>query len=369
MAKKKEAPAAAPVEKERVLRVGVIGQGRSGRNMHTEFLKDYSKKFKIVAVCDFLKDRCDRAKKEYGCKTYQDYHKMFNDKSLKLDLIVNSSFSHMHPLIAKEAMLAGYDVITEKPLGQTADEIRELISVSKTTGRILAPFQQSRFAPYYQTVCNVIRSGVLGNIKMIKVAFNGFSRRYDWQTLQSFHAGGLYNTGPHPLDQVLGLIGRDIMPNVWCKMDTVTTLGDAEDFCKMMLSYPGRPIIDFEVCSNTNFSPYAYQVYGTYGSLCGSTSHLDWKYYKPEEAPVLKLTSEPLPGPSYCSDNLKFYEGHWDSCGNWELEAKTMYACIYDNVYDAITKGTALVVTPEQVLQQIAVMEECHRQNPLPRKF
>ncbi len=354
---------------ERVLRVGVIGQGRSGRNIHTEFLKNYPEKYKIVAVCDLLKDRCERAKKDYGCKTYQDYHKMINDKSLKLDFVVNSSFSHMHAQISKEIMLAGLNVLSEKPFGKTADEIRELIGISKSTGRILAIFQQSRFAPYYRKICEVIRSGVLGNIKMVKVAFNGFSRRYDWQTLQSYNAGGLYNTGPHPMDQVLGLIGRDIMPQVWCKMDTVTTLGDAEDFCKVLLSYPGRPIIDLEVCSNTNYSPYVYHVYGTYGSLMGSMTHLDWKYYIPEEAPKLTLTAEPLPGPSYCKDDLKFHEGHWDIAKEDADLFTSMATRLYDNLYDAITKGEALIVTPEQVLQQIAVLKECHRHNPLPRKY
>jgi len=353
----------------RVLRVGVIGQGRSGRNIHTEFLKNLKDKFEIVAVSDLLADRCERAAKEYGCKTYQDYREMINDKSLNLDFVVNSSFSHMHAPISKEIMLAGLNVLSEKPFGKTADDIKELISVSKRTGRFLAVFQQSRFAPYYRKVNEVILSGVLGDIRMVKIAFNNFARRYDWQTLQAFNAGGLYNTGPHPLDQALGFIGRDVMPNVWCKLDVVNCLGDAEDFSKIMLSYPGRPIIDLEVCSNTNFSPYVYHVYGTYGSLMGNMNHLDWKYYIPAEAPEVKLIREPLPGPSYCSDKLVFHEDHWDVSDEDKDLFSSMAFRFYSNLYDAITSGAALAVTPEQVCQQIAVIEECHRQNPLPRKF
>ena len=59
--------------KQRILRVGIIGQGRSGRKIHAEYLKTATDKFKIVAVCDLLKDRCERDHKEYGCKTCQDY--------------------------------------------------------------------------------------------------------------------------------------------------------------------------------------------------------------------------------------------------------------------------------------------------------
>ena len=351
------------------LRVGVIGQGRSGRDIHTEFLKKIPEKYEIAAVSDLLQDRCERAASEYGCPVFQDYREMLHKADLNLDFVLNSSFSHLHAPISKEIMEAGHHVLCEKPLAKTAEQVHELIATSKRSGKILAIYQQSRFAPYYRQVCDVIASGVLGQIRMVKVAFNGFSRRYDWQTLQSFNAGNLYNTGPHPMDQVLGLIGRDIMPNVWCKMDVVNALGDAEDFCKIILSYPGRPVIDLEICNNTNFNPYTYQVYGTYGSLAGTMNHLDWKYYIPSEAPALTLKKEPLPGPSYCKDSLVFHDGSWDVPESDQDLFSSMSGRFYSNLYDVLTTGAPLAVTPEQVCQQIAVMEECHRQNPLPKLF
>lgn len=353
----------------KTLRVGIIGQGRSGRDIHAEYLKTCPEQFKIVAVCDLLQDRCERAEKEYGCATYQDYREMINDKSLQLDFVVNSSFSHLHAPISKEIMLAGHNVLSEKPFAKTADEVRELIGIAKRTGRQLAIYQQSRFAPYYRKVNDVLLSGVLGPIRMVKIAFNGFARRYDWQTLQSYNAGNLYNTGPHPLDQALGFIGRDVMPDVWCRMDLVNAQGDAEDFCKVLLSYPGRPVIDLEICSNNHFNPFTYQVYGTYGSLAGTQTQLDWKYYLPEEAPPIRLIKEPLPGPSYCSEKLVFHEEKWTVPEEDKNLFNSMARRFYNNFYDALTAGTALAIPPEQVLQQIAVIEECHRQNPMPRKF
>ena len=176
------------------LRIGIIGQGRSGRNIHAEYLKTVPEKFKIVAVSDYLADRCQRARDEYGCEAYQDYREMINNKDLKLDLVVNSTFSDLHAPISKEIMEAGLNVLSEKPFAQTADQVKELIGVSKRTGRLLAVFQQSRFAPYYRQIQKVILSGVLGDIKLVKVAFNGFARRYDWQTLQCHNAGGLYTS-------------------------------------------------------------------------------------------------------------------------------------------------------------------------------
>jgi len=118
-----------------------------------------------------------------------------------------------------------------------------LIETAEKSGRILAIFQQSRYALYFQQIKKVIKSGVLGRIVQISIAFNGFSRRCDWQTLRRFYGGSLLNTGPHPLDQALHLLNTDKMPEVTCVMDRVNTCGDAEDFVKLLLHTPGKPLI------------------------------------------------------------------------------------------------------------------------------
>ncbi len=346
------------------LRVGIVGQGRSGRNIHAEFLKQVPGKFVIAVVADVIRDRCQRAEMEYGCESCLDYTEMLQRRDL--DLIVNATPSHLHVPVTREILAAGHNVLCEKPLARTAAEVDELIEVAEQSGKLFAIYQQSRFAPYYQKVCDVIESGVLGRIVMVKIAFNGFSRRYDWQTLQEFNGGNLLNTGPHPMDQALGLIGRDIMPSVWCKMDRVNTYGDAEDFCKILLSHEGRPVIDLEICSNAPYPSYTYQLYGTYGGLTGDTTHIRWKYYVPSEAPELELIREPLPGPSYCKDELTWHERFWTVPSSQRDLFNSMGAKFYANLYNALTRGEALVITPRQVRQQVAVIEECHRQNPLP---
>jgi hypothetical protein len=41
----------------------------------------------------------------------------------------------------------------------------------------------------------------------------------------------------------------------------------------------------------------------------------------------------------------------------------------YDNVYDVLCGRGKLIITVPQVRRQIAIMEEAHRQNPLPRRY
>jgi predicted dehydrogenase len=66
---------------------------------------------------------------------------------------------------------------------------------------------------------------VLGRIVQISIAFNGFSRRWDWQTTRRYMGGNLLNTGPHPVDQALVLFGKG-MPDVWCRMDRTRSRPD-----------------------------------------------------------------------------------------------------------------------------------------------
>jgi len=43
--------------------------------------------------------------------------------------------------------------------------------------------------------------------------------------------------------------------------------------------------------------------------------------------------------------------------------------CYYDNIYDHLVNGAELVIQPEKIALQIALMEEVHRQNPMPIRF
>lgn len=348
------------------LRVGIIGQGRSGCDIHAHLIsKVVPGKFKIVVVADLLKDRCERAEREFACESTQNYRDVL--KRRDLDLVVNATPSNLHVPVTKELLKAGQNVLTEKPFARRARDVDELIALSKKTRRFLAVYQQSRFAPYFRKVRQVIDSGVLGRIVMIKVAFNGFGRRWDWQTLQEMHGGNLLNTGPHPLDQALMLFDPKLsMPEVWCRFDRALTLGDAEDHVKLLLTGKGHPTIDLEVSSCCLFPRDIYQVYGTRGGLAGTTGHLEWRYFDPKKAPKRKLTREPLPGLVYCSDKLPLRTRTWDSPAQVGL-FDCMGKQFYDNLYNAMTKGAAMEVTLPQVRRQIAVIEACHRQNPMSR--
>ncbi len=351
------------------LNVCIIGQGRSGRNIHGRFLSQAPDMFKIVAVVDLLEDRRKRAEEEYGCTSYSDYRDIFGRGDL--DLVVNATPSHLHVPVSLDLVNNGFNTLCEKPLARRADEVDQLIDASRKAGKLLAIYQQSRYAPYFQQVRKVIDSGVLGRIVQVSIAFNGFSRRWDWQCIQEYNGGNLLNTGPHPLDQALQLFGADAMPEVTCFMDRANTYGDAEDYVKLILHGKGHPVIDLEISSCCAYPSFTYNVQGTSGGLSGSMNHIDWKYFIPAESPAQKLIRTPIVKedgtPAYCSEKLTWHEHSWDLPKESKDLFNTMSYSFYSMLYKVLTEGAPLEITLEQVRRQIAVIEECHRQKPLSR--
>ena len=188
------------------LNVAIIGQGRSGYSIHGQhFLKD-AERFRVAFVVDALPERREKAERVFGCRAFADYRELFDHRD-EIDFVVNATFSYMHAPVAIDLLKHGFNVVSEKPFAGTAEQVDEMIAAAKESGRMLAPFQQSRVAPYFKKVREVIDSGVLGRIVSIDIQFSGFARRWDWQTIQDFTAGSLFNTGPHPLDQALTLLG------------------------------------------------------------------------------------------------------------------------------------------------------------------
>lgn len=347
------------------LRVAIIGYGRSGRDIHTRLLTQIPDLFEIVVIVDKDTQRQEMIKTEKNCEVLSDYTQLYGRNDI--DLVVNASFSHFHAPISMELLKHGFNVMSEKPAASSASEFKEIMKTSKETGKSYFIFQQYRFAPSYVKLKEVIKSDVLGRIVQVNLNYSGFSRRWDWQTVQAFVAGSLFNTGPHPVDQALDLMGFPDDLKVNCVMDTAHTYGDGEDYVKLILTSPQAPLLDVEISSCNAYSDYTYLVQGTRGTLKGTTKKLDWKYYIDSDEPKKSLTMEPLRNekgePMYCFEKLTFHTGSWSAEGEETDDFNTKGLTLYRELYQCILGDKKFTITQEQVLKQIKVMEESHKQN------
>lgn len=345
-------------------RVAIIGFGRSGGDIHGAFFaSERNEWFEVVAVVDELEVRRQRAKDKFGCDVYASYKELLDRKDI--DLVVNASYSYQHYEIALDLLKHGFNIVTEKPFSVHAEQCDDLIAAAKESGASLCVFQQSHFAPYYQEIMRIVKSGVLGRIAQVKIQFSGWARRWDWQCSLEYGGGCLRNTGPHPMEQAINFFDDDTPPTVNAWMDRVNSFGNAEDFAKVILTAPGKPIVEVEISSCNAYAEDYYVIQGEYGSLKATLQSIDYKYVDPASLPQRKLILDSLQGeggkPAYCGEKKEWNEVHMTMEGDAFGAAVKSY---YANVYDHLANGAELVIRPEKIRQVIAIMDEAHRQNP-----
>ena len=353
------------------LNVAIIGQGRSGRDIHGKFFRsEDNDRFHVAYVIDRDEHRRAIAKEEYPDATVLSEVSELYDKK-DVDLVVNASYSEMHYPITKELLSRGFNVLCEKPFGRNRFECMDMIKTAKEHGVVLAVFHNTQTAPFYLHTMEVAASGKIGEIKQISIRYNGLSRRWDWQTLQKKLAGSVYNTGPHPIAMALGLLDFDVHTRVaYSKLDLALTSGDAEDYAKIILVAPERPVVDIEINSTDAFCDYNVKLQGTRGTFRCTPKGYKMKYFIDSENPERPVQEEFIHNdewkPIYCSEKLNFHEEEGEYNGT-PFNVGT--ASIYRSVYDTITEGKPLTVTCEMATAVTGVIEEVHAQNPLPMKY
>lgn len=347
------------------MRIAIIGYGRSGRDIHKKLLDQLSELFEIVAIADGDIQRREMIFAESGIKANEDYTAFFGRQDI--DLVINASFSKDHAPITIDLLQHGFNVLTEKPAAGNTEELRTILEAAETSGKKFFAFQQYRFAPSYLKVKEVIASGILGEIVQVGLNYSGFSRRWDWQTIQSYAAGSLLNTGPHPVDQALDLMGFPENIKVSAAMRRVHTYGDAEDYVKIILQAIGAPVVDLEISSANAYSDHTYLIQGTQGTLKGTTKSLEWTYFIPKEAPEHKLDPLPLKNekgePLYCSEKLELHQGTWTAEGVEVDDFNCKGLAFYRHLFDKMTSDEPIAITNAHLLKQIEVISEAHKQN------
>lgn len=149
------------------IRIGLIGANGQGNYSLDQLLQQPDAV--ITAVCEVFKDRRDRtlAKCNGTAKPYNDYRDVLNSKDV--DAVVIATTPHWHALMAIEAAEAGKDFYLEKPMTLTVGECLAVQHAVRKHKRITQVGTQVHATANYRRIVDVIRSGILGPISMVRV--------------------------------------------------------------------------------------------------------------------------------------------------------------------------------------------------------
>lgn len=346
----------------KAIRTAIVGYGRSGRNIHTHLLKQLPDRYQIVAYVESDPERRAMIKAEMGIDAYIQIEDLLERKDL--DLVVVASYSNNHADNCKTLLKNGFTVLSEKPAAENDQEFVSVVQTAQENNASYHVFQQYRFSPAYRQVKAVIESGKLGRIVQVTLNYDNFARRWDWQTIHARTAGSLLNTGPHPVDHALELMGFPQDIKVVCKMARAHTSGDGEDYVKMLILAPDAPVVDIEISSCNAYASDIFLVQGTRGTLRGTAKKLVWQYYLDEEnepRPLMVASLKDDKGePIYCREKLVTHEEEWQA---EEEDNNAKGLAFYRAYYQTLTNGAPFLVTLDQVRLQMQVIAEAHRQN------
>ena len=150
-------------------RVNVALIGCGTRGMHVARLMAQVPGVAFVAVCDVYEPNAAAAKRwaGAGCDSYSDFRKVLDRKDVHAVLVATPD--HWHAIPAVLACRAGKDVYVEKPIAHNIREGRAIVDAARKHDRVVQVGTQHRSAAHYREAARIVRSGELGQVRMVRV--------------------------------------------------------------------------------------------------------------------------------------------------------------------------------------------------------
>jgi len=211
----------------------LVGYGYWGPNVARNFAAQAD--CSLAAICEKSPARAELARRQYPqARVVADFDEMLAMAGLDAVLIAVPVSGHFD--LARKALLAGKDVLVEKPLTATSAQAQELIRIASERGRLLAVDHTFLFTGAVRKIKEIIDSGALGRVVYVD------SVRINLGLFQN-DVNVVYDLAPHDLAIMAYLVGED---PVSVQAMGKSHAGDGlESIAYLHLEFPGELIAHF----------------------------------------------------------------------------------------------------------------------------
>lgn len=195
------------------MKLGIAGSG----GIVTEVLKALQEIDEVQVTAIFVRphsrEKGEALAGQYGIPSiYTDYAEFLH--SADIDFAYIGLINSAHFSYARDALLAGKNVIVEKPFASNLKEVEQLAGLAQSKKLFLFEAVSLLHMPNYAKLKELLP--LIGRITMVQANYSQYSSRYDkylaGEVLPAFDpalsGGSLYDINIYNLNLIIGLFGR-----------------------------------------------------------------------------------------------------------------------------------------------------------------
>ena len=225
----------------------------------------------LVAIGTRNPERSGLAEDFPGARIHNGYDALLADDNV--DAVYIATPHPAHAEWAIKAAEADKHVLCEKPMGLTSFEADAMFHAARKAGTFMGEAFMYRLHPLTQKLIDLIRSGVIGEVRMIKSSFGFALPEFDPTHrlyANELAGGGILDVGGYPVSMVR-LIAGAATGQGFADPDTVqgaAYLGETgvDEWASAILRFPGKIIAEVS-CSVSLQQENVLRIVGTLGRL------------------------------------------------------------------------------------------------------
>ena len=337
----------------KIYKAAIIGYGGMAGHHEKVMRVDYDR-LKLKGIFDLNEHRCDVAK-EQGYYVYSSKEELLSDP--EIDVVIIATTNDAHKELSIEALNAGKNVICEKPVTLSSDELLEIMEVAKNSKGIFTIDQNRRTNKDFVLMKRKVEEGIIGKPYVIESRVEG-SRGMPkgWRTLKNLGGGMMLDWGVHLIDQIMYMVDEKVV-DVYCKMFKIQ-YPEVDDNFRMTMTFESGLVAHVEVSTNNYITHPRWYVLGTDGTLQIDDWNCDGKIVRcinkedewQEEIFYTKAgpTKTMAPRSEKSTETITISE---------PLDVVDNLTVVYNQLLDAVEGKAELTIKPEQALRVLKVME------------
>ncbi len=269
-----------------------------------------SKRNRLLAVASRTQESAEQyAREKKISRAHGSYESLLADP--EIDVIYNPLPNHLHAEWTIKAVEAGKHVLCEKPLALNVEEVDAMQAAASKHGRVVMEAFMYRHHPQTLKVQEIVKSGSLGTLKLLRGSFSFFlSRERDVRLDPAMGGGSIWDIGCYPISYARTVIGKNPLEVFGWQVTGPTGIDE---------TFVGQMRFDHDIYAQFDCSFVI--PFHAFMEIIGSDGTLN------------------IPKPFQPYENEKIYLTHGDETETIKIKGQELYIGEVENIADAILLG------------------------------